>query len=527
MHHRPARFRAVAGLVLTALMAASCGGADTGSAAGTSDSSLRMALSATVNADPDVYFLLEGIMVTNSVYEGLVRHTPGSTEIEGVLAEEWEVSDDGLSYTFHLRDDITFADGSPIDAADVQASFERRSAVEQAPSYMLLEVEDYETPDERTFVVNLSTPVNNFLYRLASPWGPMVTNPAEIEANASGNDQAQDWLKTHSAGSGPYAISSSVPDEEVVLTRNDEYWGDAPAYEQVVFKIIPDSASQRLQVERGDLDIVHSLGTEASRSIEEAGELQVEPLQGFDMNMWQVNLTTPPLDRPEVRQALVESLPIDAMVPEIYGDYATVAEQMIPSGRMDPSLAAIDREHDPDALTEAVADLPADVRDTPIVVASPTIDNGELAREADYMAETLREAGLNPQLTKVTETEYFSYFGAPEEAPALYVSTQPDDGAHPDNWFRLFLHSSGALSFGGISSPEIDALMDEASATPPSQGVPEALYGEAADLLEEQVAIIPLADVPTIWVANPRVTGLQIQLAGSQGLIVPQLEPAD
>ncbi|CAN5792736.1 hypothetical protein BH10ACT1_BH10ACT1_39200 [soil metagenome] len=517
----------IAGLLVLSLLAAACAGSTNKAATGgSSASTLRMALDSTMNADPDVYFLLEGIMVTNSVYEGLVRHKPNSSEIEGLLAEKWEISDDGLKYTFHLRDGITFADGSKITSEAVKAAFERRSAVEQAPSYMLLEVKDYETPDPATFVVNLTTPVNNFMYRLASPWGPMVTNPAEIEANASGDDLAQDYLKTHSAGSGPYTITSSVPDEQVILTRNDDYWGAEPAYEQVVFKIIPDASTQRLQVERGDLDIVKNLGTEASESIEKAGKLNVDPLTGFNMNMWQLNITEGPLADEEVRQALVESLPIDTMIPEIFGDYATVAKQMIPAGRMPEDLATIKRKFDPDALKKAVAGLSDSEKKTPIVVASPTVDNGEYAREANVMAETLKAAGLNPQLKKMSDSEYFSWFGKPKGAPALYVSSQPDDGAHPDNWFRLFLYTAGALSYGGIGTEESDALMDEANATPPAKGIPNELYSQAADLLQDQVAIIPMADIPTVWVASKGVTGLQVQLAGSQGLIIPLLKPA-
>ena len=525
---RPRLAAAAAGLGLVVLTATACGGSGGGGAAAGgsgSASTLRLALGSTLNADPDVYFYLEGVMVTNSVYEGLVHHKPGTTEIEGLLADSWKISPDGKTYTFHLRPGATFADGSPIDAAAVQKAFERRTQVASSPSYMLAEVGSYEAPDPQTFVVKLTTPVNNFLYRLASPWGPMVTNDKEI-GGKGGSDQGQDYLKTHSAGSGPYVISSVVPDEQVVLTRNEKYWGPKPAYGQVVFKILPDAATQRLQVERGDLDAVQSLGSQASAAIAREGKLQVLPLSGFNMNMWQVNVTAPVIDRLDVRQALVKSLPIDDMVKQVYGDYATVAKQMIPAGRMPADLATIKRTYDPEALKKVVATLPESVRSQEIVVAAPTLDNGEFSREADYMAETLKAAGLNPKLTKITEAQYFTYFGKPQGAPALYVSNQPDDGAHPDNWFRLFLYSKGALSYGGIGTPESDALMDKASATPPSKGVPNELYSKAADIVQEQVDLIPLADVPTVWVASKGLAGLEVQKEASQGLVIPALKPA-
>ena len=112
--------------------------------------------------DPDIFYETEGNQVTMSTYEGLVRYTqdPPSNEIEPLLATKWEKSPDGLKYTFTLRPDVKFFDGTEFNSEALKTSFERRTEVDQGPAYMLAEVDSYETPDPLTFVVNLKRPVS-------------------------------------------------------------------------------------------------------------------------------------------------------------------------------------------------------------------------------------------------------------------------------------------------------------------------------------------------------------------------------
>ena len=138
--------------------------------------------------DPDIFYELEGNAVVTSVYEGLVRYKPDSNQFEGALATSWTVSPDGKTYTFTLRPNVKFHDGTAMDSAAVKASFERRTAVNSSPAYMLAAVASYGTPNPTTFIVNLKNPVSPFLDYLASPYGPKVDSPSILTAHA-GNDQ--------------------------------------------------------------------------------------------------------------------------------------------------------------------------------------------------------------------------------------------------------------------------------------------------------------------------------------------------
>lgn len=525
---RPTAWRALLAAGVVALLATACGtdsgsGSSSGTEAAAASDTLNMPLLYTFNPDPDVFFDLEGVSVTAALYEGLVREEPDSTEIVPWLAESWEVSPDGTTYTFTLRDDIAFPDGTPIDSTVVKQSFERRSAVESSPSYMLAEVESYETPDDTTFVVNLATSVNNFMERMAAPWGPRITNPALLEEHAADGDLGQAWLTTNSAGSGPYEITEWVPDERVVLTRSEDYWGDAPEFDQVVFRVIPDLNTQRLELEQGKLDMMQGLPPSAADQLSTNDDVEVVEVPGINKSIVQVNVTKAPFDDPAVRQALIASIPYDQLVSDVWGDYATAATQLPPAGMMDEQYAVFAPELDAEAFAEATADVD---KSEPVVVEYVQFDEGtSVSRVTDYLVELLRGAGFEAQSRAVPVADYFGYIGAPDVAPNLAVSTQPADGTHPDNWFRLFLHSAGSLNVGGAGLPETDALMDEAVAMPPGDDAAvDELYSQAADLLVEDAQLIPIADVPVMWATSTAIAGVPSFIAVPQAVWISLVE---
>ncbi len=160
-----------------------------------------------------------------SAYQGLLQYAPSSTTIAPLLATKWDVSPDGLTYTFTLRDGVKFADGTPFDSAAAKASFQRRTDMAGGPAYMLADVKDMQTPDPHTFVVTLTKPVAPFLDYLASPYGPLMTSPTAVAQHASGNDHASAWLASHTAGTGPYELTEAVPASHYTMAANKNYWG--------------------------------------------------------------------------------------------------------------------------------------------------------------------------------------------------------------------------------------------------------------------------------------------------------------
>ena len=523
--HRRSRTRALLGsLAFLVLLVSACGtNADDKASGGGGDPGgpLTLAIAYTSEVDPDVFFDLELVSVTNGVYEGLVRYVPGKTDIEGVLAEDWSVSDDGLTYTFNLRDGIAFADGTPIDSAAVKAAFERKAAVAGPPSYILAEVAGYETPDAKTFVVELSQPVNNFLQRMASPAGSLITNPAAVTEHTVDDDLAQGWLGTHSAGSGPYVIDQFVPDDRIVLVPTDHYWGDLPPFSEVVLRVVPDIASQQLQVEQGDIDLIHDVSPETAAQIESQGDLAVDAVYGLTQAFVQVNVTKPPFDDPAAARAFAASIDREQIVSEVFGQYGKVAEQTAPEGVMPDGLATFEPDHDPDAFAKATADLP---KDEPVTLAGISPDPRNLsARVNDYLATILRDAGYDAQIVEVQSADYFGFIGVPDQAPTLTFSVQPGDGAAPANWYDLFMATHGALNVGGVGTAAADALMVQGNSVPAPADPDYQAYSDASDLIVEQGGWIPIADTPTIFVHPTELSNIEMHMTLSPAVWVQDL----
>src|SRR5256885_10322625 len=132
--------------------------------------------------DPDVFYGTEGLHVTTSCYEGLVRYVDNSTAIKPGLASRYSISRDGKTYTFHLRPHVTFVDGSPLTSSVVKFDIARRKAVDAGPAYMVANVVRVDTPDPLTLVMHLNQPVAPFLHYLASPYGLKAISEKAIEA---------------------------------------------------------------------------------------------------------------------------------------------------------------------------------------------------------------------------------------------------------------------------------------------------------------------------------------------------------
>ena len=278
----------VAGLALAACGGSSGSGSSptTGASGSTTaaPTTLHIAFGADMQVpDPDIFYELEGNAVVTSVYEGLIRYKPNLNTFEGALATKWTISPDGKTYTFTLRPNVKFHDGTTMDSTAVMKSFERRTKVNSSPAYMLADVASYGTPSPLTFVVHLKNPVSPFLDYLASPYGPKVDSPTEIAAHA-GNDEAQSWLKSHDAGTGPYTITSFVPGQKYVLSAFNGYWGPKPYVREIDISIQPDISTQELDLENGQLDmILHGLPTPDVQSLQ---------AKGFEVHQFPANLKT-------------------------------------------------------------------------------------------------------------------------------------------------------------------------------------------------------------------------------------------
>lgn len=277
-------------LLTLALMLAACpapaaptaGTTDTGAAPVTQPATDAMANTLivaiaedTASYDPQRAYETLPSIVHKVTYDTLITFPADSVEqVIPNLAESWEISEDGTVYTFTLDPNAVFSDGSAVTADDVVFSFERLANLTGNPSFLADGIVSVVAADEQTVVLTLEQPDPAILAKMVFG-GFSVVNQEVVEAqggsaaeDAATADAAEEWLNQNSAGSGPYILERWEPGVETVLVRNENYWGDAPAVERVIFRNIPESATQKIQLEAGDIDIAFDLSQDQVPSLE-------------------------------------------------------------------------------------------------------------------------------------------------------------------------------------------------------------------------------------------------------------------
>jgi peptide/nickel transport system substrate-binding protein len=259
--------------------------------------------------DPSESYSVPTHEVITPVYETLLRYDPKNTSrLIPWLAESWEVSEDGLSYIFHLRRNVTFTDGTPFNASCVIFSFNRTLSLGMGPAWVLssIDIEKCAIIDPYTVKITLKYPYSSFIYALAAQWGPLIMSPTFVVAHATPDDPwAHKYLKEHMCGTGPYMLEEWVPGDHVTLVKNPNYWkGWAGNHvDKVYMPIIAESTTRRLRLEEGSIDI-GGLNLEDAMAVNGTKGILVEVVPSLDNLMIFINTQREPLNNKLIRQAL-------------------------------------------------------------------------------------------------------------------------------------------------------------------------------------------------------------------------------
>jgi len=205
------------------------------------------------NFDPITLPLNVDIWIVPSVYEQLVRVADNGIEIEPALAETWEISDDGLTYTFHLRQGVKYSDGTDLKASDVKYSLERaRNDPNMIWTFTLVAVKEITVPDDATVVITLNQPWAPFLSDIA-----MFNASIVSEAWASGNEAR---LATEMLGTGPFMLVEWRKEEFLTLKKNPHYWEEGlPLLDEITVAKVPDDNNRILQLQGGEIDAMYDV----------------------------------------------------------------------------------------------------------------------------------------------------------------------------------------------------------------------------------------------------------------------------
>jgi peptide/nickel transport system substrate-binding protein len=305
-------------------------------------------------------------MVNHSVYDSLVTFDGEDlTTPKPSLATDWKISDEGKTYTFRLRRNVRFSSGNPFTSADVKWSFERVRNLKSNPAFFLNSVTEILTPDPATVVLKLKAPNPALLSILSSSSLGAVDSKlvsqkgGDASENAKDRDKAEPFLQAQSAGTGAFVMERYVPDQEIVLVKNPGHWRGAPRVDRIVIRNITEPATQKLQLERGDLDIATGLDQDQMKTLRGVAGVTAKASPAATTFYVLMNANPPmggPFANPKVQQAVRYALDYDGIL-AIAGPGAVRLAGVVPTvfaGALDPRQAPrTDREKARALLREA------------------------------------------------------------------------------------------------------------------------------------------------------------------------------
>lgn len=465
--------------------------------------------------DPALNSSNDGGNMLQHLAEGLLKMDKNGNMIPG-LAESYEVSDDGLTYTFKLRKGLKWSDGSDLTAKDFVYSWKRVADPNTAAPYgqdVLGKVKGYEeaaggnidalavsAPDDTTFVVELANPVP-FFDRIAAFSTLVPVQEATIEANGDAWTLSPETNVT----AGPYKLAEFTDGDRIVLEKNENYWDkDSITFDKITYRLIEDPNAAYTAYKQGEVSMIKSVPSEEIPALKGTEEFHVDPLMGIYYLSF--NTAKKPFDNEDVRMALALVIDRDYVANTVMQGTYLPANKMIGPGVSDAAPDSSFEKVTEEKYTKGVGsgDYEADVAKAKELLAKagypdgqgfPTIeystnDQGYHKSVAEYLQNVWKEKlGINTDIA----IKEWKVFTADRRAGNYDVARNGwvMDWNDPSNLLNLFVTGSGNND-GKISIPEYDELMEKASTTMNVDERFDYLH-KAEQLLLDHAALTPVA----------------------------------
>ena len=471
-----------------------------------------------VGLDPALEEDGESFKVCDNIYDTLVQYKDGSTELEPGLAEKWDSSEDGLTWTFYLRRGVKFHDGTPFNADAVLFSLNRQHDKTHpfhnvSGSYVywmatgLAEIVDkISAIDDFTIQITLKSAYAPFIYTIAiTPFA--IVSPTAVK-------KWGDAYFNNPVGTGPFKFSRWDKKDKIVLVANDDYWGGRPNLDRVIFRSIPDNAIRLIELQRGGLHAMEFPNPDDLQQIERDDTLQLLTQAGMNIGYLAMNFDKPPLDNQKVRLAINHAINKTAIIEYLYQGLGMPAKNPIPPSLWSYDDTIQDYEYNPELakklLTEAGFPNGFETTLWALPVPRPYIPDGRAL--AEVIQSDLRKVGIE---TKIVTYDWGTYLEKTKngEHDMAMLGWSADLG-DPDNFFYFLLSKSSAEKPAGniafYRSDEMQNVLEKARATS-DKDERESLYKEAQQIFHNDVPWVPLAHAKQVLVINKRVKNLKLQ----------------
>ena len=422
------------------------------------------------------------------------------------LADRWDIPDP-LTYVFHLHPGVTFHDGRPLTSRDVKWTFDSllQGKIRSTKAAAYRPVDRVDTPDDYTAVFHLKEPFATFLWNVSD-------GAIGIVPYGSGDE-----ISRHPIGSGPFRFVTAEPDKEVVMERNDGYWGEKAHLKRVRLAVIPDATTRALELRKGSADIaVTSLTGDMVLALEREPNLQVLRAPGTVLAYLAFNTRDPILKDVRVRQAVAYAIDRTAIIHYLVRDFARPAYSLLPPESWAYNSDLPHYDHNPDRARQLLeqAGYPAvnGVR-FHLTMKTSTDENPRLV--AAVLQQQLREVGIALDI----RTFEFATFLSDVIRGAYQLHTLRWVGGNEDpDIFEYVFHSAKFSPNGAnrtyYANPRVDALIDQARGEL-DQNTRKQIYAEIQRILADDLPYVDLWYIENVMVHTRRVRNLTLNPPGN------------
>ena len=461
--------------------------------------------------DPaEVYEKMASDFLFNST-DRLIELETGTGDAVPGVAEDYQVSDDALTYTFTLRDGVTFQDGSDLTSEDVKWSLERALNINHPDSatFLLGGIESIETPDDLTVEITLGAPDVTFLSKLAYTVGTILPSDSDAydapdEALGEPSAEEADEFITGDTivGSGPYEMTDYSPDQGATFEAWDGYWGDAPAIPTVKVQFFETTAQMANALRNGEIDMnINDFGPAERGALEGTDGIAVEQGEGGRIRYVVLDVTQAPFDDPAVNRAMSASIDRQRIIDEVFEGVGQPLYSMVP-----PAYPA-SKDYMSDIQPEV--DGPIDVE-----LWYPLNKYGDTEPDvAETIARSMNESGLFNVTTQSSDwaAEYANNLNT--GAYKAYLLGWYPDYIDPDDYISPFYASSGFIGF--YQDDEMDQMITDEQAETDADaraGIFDQIQQKAA----EDMPLIPLYEESFTSYASNDLSGVEnsVDIAG-------------
>jgi len=448
--------------------------------------------------DPHAVTAVNDFRILMNIYDGLVRYKDGTLEVEPALAESWTISDDGLTYTFDLRDGVTFHDGSALTAEAVKFNFDRMLD-ENHPfhdtgpfplSFFFSAIDSVVASDADSVEFKLKEPYAPFLSNLAYPTG-LIVSPEAIKAHGK-------EVGRNPSGTGPFKFAEWESNAKVVVTRNDDYWEGAPALEAVVFRPITDGNTRVAEMLSGGIDMMVEVPPDSVATFANDGSYAVHEQAGPHVWFLILNAKEGPMANKAARQAVNYAIDKKSLVENVLQGTAQIAAGPTPpafSWAYNDSLQPY--PYDPDKARELIKEAGVEGAQLTFYVTEGGSGMLDPVPMGAAIQADLAKVGFD---VKIETYEWNTFLGKvnpglegkADMAEMAWMTNDPDtlpylalrSGAWPDQ---------GGFNSGYYANPKVDELL-EAARSSTDQAERAKLYKEMQKIVQE--------DAPWAFIAN-------------------------